>query len=60
MVQASNYAWDYTGTIKVDIPGAYTFCSWSDDGSFIYVDGAKVRCQESEFVIDNLLVRIHF
>ena len=21
-VQASNYAWDYTGTIKIDVPGS--------------------------------------
>lgn len=41
-MQASNYVWDYAGTIKIDTAGSYTFCSWSDDGTFIYVDGSKV------------------
>jgi hypothetical protein len=38
----SNYAWIYYGTIDVKRGGTYTFCSTSDDGSFLYVDGHKV------------------
>jgi len=38
----SNYAWIYYGTINVKRGGTYTFCSTSDDGSFLYVDGHKV------------------
>jgi hypothetical protein len=37
-----DYAWVYYGTIAILRQGTYSFCSTSDDGSFLYVDGARL------------------
>ena len=38
----SNYAWVIYGKVKVTGGGKYQFCTTSDDGSFLYVDGKRV------------------
>ena len=38
----SNYAWVIYGKVKIRGGGKYQFCSTSDDGSFLYVDGKRV------------------
>jgi len=37
-----DYAWIYYGTVAIKRQGTYSFCSTSDDGSFLFVDGAKL------------------
>jgi len=37
-----DYAWIYYGTVAITRQGTYTFCSTSDDGSFLFVDGVKI------------------
>jgi hypothetical protein len=37
-----DYAWIYYGTIAIVEQGVYSFCSTSDDGSFLFVDGVKL------------------
>lgn len=37
-----NIIWIYDGTITVVLPGSYTFCTASDDGSWLYVDNVVV------------------
>ena len=37
-----DYAWVYYGTVQIVRQGTYTFCSTSDDGSFLYVDGHRL------------------
>jgi hypothetical protein len=39
---SSQYAWQIYGKVKTEQPGQYEFCSNSDDGSLLYVDGKKV------------------
>ena len=41
-VPRSKYAWNIYGRVKVEIAGEYQFCSKSDDGSKLWVDGALV------------------
>lgn len=36
------YAFDYTGNIKINTTGNYTFYTSSDDGSNLYIDGTQV------------------
>lgn len=38
----SNYAWVIYGKVKVTGGGKYQFCTTSDDGSFLYVDGKRI------------------
>ena len=38
----SNYAWVIYGKVKIHSGGRYTWCSTSDDGSFLFVDGKRV------------------
>jgi hypothetical protein len=39
---SSNYEWAIYGNLKVKRAGKYKFCTTSDDGSFLYVDGTMV------------------
>jgi len=39
---SSNFAMVFSGNLKVEKPGQYTFCTTSDDGSRGFVDGAMV------------------
>jgi len=43
--RGSDYAFNFTGELFVPTEGTYTFYTWSDDGSRLYVDG--------EVVVDN-------
>jgi len=38
----SNYAWAFYGRVKIHQEGQYYWCTTSDDGSFLYVDGKMV------------------
>ena len=38
----NNFAATFTGTFKIYTAGNYTFCSSSDDGSTVTIDGARV------------------
>jgi hypothetical protein len=38
----SNFVWKVTGTVEINEAGRYTFCTTSDDGSKLYVDGHRV------------------
>ncbi|EKX37532.1 hypothetical protein GUITHDRAFT_144953 [Guillardia theta CCMP2712] len=37
-----NYAWAVYGKVRVTEEGSYSFCSTSDDGSYVYVDGRTI------------------
>jgi len=37
-----NFLWSATGTVKIEKSGRYTFCTTSDDGSKLWVDGHYV------------------
>jgi hypothetical protein len=39
---SSNYEWAIYGNLKIQRAGEYTFCTTSQDGSFLYVDGRMV------------------
>ena len=36
---SSNYAWNFYGVLNIETSGKYTFCSTSDDGSRLMLDG---------------------
>ena len=38
----SNYAWAFYGRVRIREEGQYYWCTTSDDGSFLYVDGKMV------------------
>jgi len=38
----SNYAWVIYGKVRVKQGGKYQFCTTSDDGSFLFVDGKRI------------------
>ena len=37
-----DFVWTFSGTVLVEKAGKYTFCSSSDDGSNVYIDGIQV------------------
>jgi len=37
-----HFAWEYRGIVEIKKGGKYKFCTASDDGSLLYVDGDKV------------------
>jgi len=37
-----NYAWSFDGSIMIRNSGVYSFCTSSDDGSYIYLDGELI------------------
>ncbi|MFM7295881.1 MAG: PA14 domain-containing protein, partial [Planctomycetota bacterium] len=37
-----NFGFDFSGLIELEVAGTYTFWTWSDDGSNLWVDGRKV------------------
>lgn len=37
-----NFVWEDEGIIYIEAPGKYRFCTTSDDGSVLYLDGQKV------------------
>jgi hypothetical protein len=39
----ANFAWRYTGRVRINIGGQYTFCTESDDGSLLYMDLSPVQ-----------------
>jgi hypothetical protein len=36
------YAWIFWGKVEIKTGGTYTFCSTSDDGSHVYVNGRHI------------------
>ena len=37
-----NFGFDFTGLFEIEVAGTYTFWTWSDDGSNLWIDGRKV------------------
>jgi len=47
-------AWDYTGQIEVEMGGSYKICAKTNDGSWLYIDGAKVRCRITSRIVNSV------
>ena len=65
----NNFVWVYYGTVKINAPGIYSFCSTSDDGSYLFVDdnlivnndglhGADRRCGSIKLAPGDHQVRV--
>uniref|UniRef100_A0A7S0EYP9 PA14 domain-containing protein n=1 Tax=Hanusia phi TaxID=3032 RepID=A0A7S0EYP9_9CRYP len=65
----NNFVWVYYGTVAISAPGVYSFCSTSDDGSYLFVDdsllvdndglhGGERRCGSVRMAPGNHAVRI--
>ena len=40
--RADDFGFDFTGLFEIEVAGNYTFWTWSDDGSNLWIDGRKV------------------
>jgi mono/diheme cytochrome c family protein len=43
-----NFAFEFSGMFEVEVAGTYTFWTWSDDGSNLYVDGRHVVANDGD------------
>jgi hypothetical protein len=41
-IPSDDIAWAFAGNVEVQLGGSYTFCSKSDDGSQLRLDGDKI------------------